>query len=48
MTDSISMEQTNNGTVKVTVGNISMEFPDYVAAAEWAETMMYGEVERNG
>ncbi len=42
MSDGISMEQTPDGNVKVTVGCASMICPNFVAAAEWAETLLYG------
>lgn len=41
MSDSINMEQTADGKYKVTVGNKSNVCPDYVSAAEWAESLVY-------
>lgn len=42
MSDAVSMEQTADGNVKVTVGCASMICPDFVSAAEWAESLLYG------
>ncbi len=48
MSESVSMEQTADGNVKVTVGCVSMICPDYVTAAEWAEALLFGEGDADG
>ena len=48
MSDSVSMEQTADGNVMVSVGDISKVFPDYIQAAEWAETLLYGKGDADG
>jgi len=42
---SVSMVPTADGKVKVSVGDKSSVCPDYISAAEWAESILYGEVE---
>ena len=48
MSDAVSMEQTADGNVKVTVGCASMICPDFISAAEWAESLVYGEGDSDG
>lgn len=49
MSEAVSMEQTADGKFKVTVGTKSNICPDYVTAAEWAESLVYGtEGDSNG
>jgi hypothetical protein len=42
------MKQTPDGKFKVTVGNESNICPDYVSAAEWAESLLYDEGDTDG
>lgn len=48
MSDAVNMEPTKDGKVKVTVGSKSIICPDYVSAAEWAESLLYGEGDSSG
>lgn len=48
MSDVVSMEQTADGNVKVTVGSAIMICSDFVSAAEWAESLLYGEGDSSG
>ena len=48
MSDSVNMEQTNDGKFKVTVGNKIKICDDYVSAAEWAESLVYSEGDSDG
>lgn len=42
MSEAVSLEQTAEGKVKATVGNQTKTFADYISAAEWAESLVYG------
>ena len=48
MSNSVNMEQTADGNVKVTVGCASMICPDFLSAAEWAESLLYSEGDSDG
>ena len=48
MSEAVSMEQTNDGKVKVTVGSKIKICDDYISAAEWAEFLLYGEGDADG
>ena len=48
MSESVSMEQTNDGKVKVIVGMKIKICDDYISAAEWAESLIYSEGDNDG